>query len=47
MRLRYAGHGTHMGEKENADRVSVVKHDGNSPLGRSVCSCEDNIKIDS
>lgn len=46
MRLRYAGHGKHMGEKKNADSVSVVKHDDKSPLGRSTPSCEDNIKID-
>lgn len=36
-----------MGEKKNAGRVSVVKRDSKSPLGRSVPSCEDNIKIDS
>jgi len=35
-----------MGEKKNADRFSVVKHDDKSPLGRSTSSCEDNIKID-
>lgn len=46
MRLRYAGHGKYMGEKKNADRFSVVKHDDKSPLGRSIPSCEDNIKID-
>jgi hypothetical protein len=46
MRLRYAGHGKHKGEKRNADGVSVVKHDDKSPLGRSTSSCEDNIKID-
>jgi len=35
-----------MGEKKNADRVSIVKHDNKSPLGRSTSSCEDNIKVD-
>jgi len=46
IRLRYAAHGKHMGEKKNADRVSIVKHDNKSPLGRSTSSCEDNIKVD-
>lgn len=45
-RMRYAGRGKHMGKKKNADRVSVVKHDDKSPLGRSTPSCEYNIKID-
>jgi hypothetical protein len=35
-----------MGEKRSAYKVSVVKPEGNGPLGKLSCRWGDNIKMD-
>jgi hypothetical protein len=37
---------TRIGEGRGVDRVSVVKPEGRSPLGRPRCRRENNIKLD-
>jgi hypothetical protein len=45
-RMRLAGHVARMGEKRNAYRILVGKHEGKRPLGRPGHRWEDNIKMD-
>jgi hypothetical protein len=45
-RMRWAGHGAHMGEKRNANRSLVGRPEGKRPLGRPICRWVDNIKTD-
>jgi hypothetical protein len=45
-RMRWAGHVTHMGEKNNAYRILVGKSEGKRPLGRPRCRSENNVKVD-
>jgi hypothetical protein len=35
-----------MGERKNACRILVGKPEGGRPLGRPICRCVDNIKMD-
>ena len=45
-RMRWAGHGTRMGEGRGAYRVLVGKPEGKRPLGRPRCRWVDNIRMD-
>ena len=45
-RIRWAGHGTHMGERRGIQRVLVGKPEGKRPLGRPQRKWDDNIKMD-
>jgi hypothetical protein len=45
LRMRWAGHVAHMGERRVVHRM-VVKPEGKRPLGRPRRRWEDNIKID-
>jgi hypothetical protein len=45
-RMRWAGHVARMGEKRDAQRLSVGKPEGTRSLGRPTRKREDNIKID-
>jgi hypothetical protein len=42
-RMRWERHAERIGEKRNAERVSVVKPEGKRPLGRPKRRCEDTI----
>jgi hypothetical protein len=44
--MRWAGHAARMVEKRNAYSILVGKPEGKRPLGRSMRSCVDNIKMD-
>jgi hypothetical protein len=44
--MRWAGHVAHMKEKRNECSDSLIKIDGNRPLGRYRCRRENNIKMD-
>jgi hypothetical protein len=46
MRMRWAGHVSHMGEKRNGYRVLVGESEGNRPLGIPRHRWEDTIKMD-
>jgi hypothetical protein len=46
MRMRWAGHVAHIGEKRSAYRILVGKPEGMRPLGRPRCRWEDNIRMD-
>jgi hypothetical protein len=46
IRMRWAGHIAHMGEKRGAYRVLVGKSEGKRPLGRPRHRLEVNIKMD-
>jgi hypothetical protein len=46
IRMRWAGHVAHMGEKRGVHRVLVGKPEEKRPLGRPRCRWEDNIKMD-
>jgi hypothetical protein len=46
MRMRWVGHGAHMGEGRSVHRVSVGRPKGKRPLGRRRHRWEDNIKMD-
>jgi len=46
IRMRWAGHVAHMGERRGIYRVLVGKPEGKGPLGRPRHRCEDNIKMD-
>jgi hypothetical protein len=45
-RMRRVGHVAHMGERRDAYRVLVGKHEGKRSLGRSRHRWDDNIKMD-
>jgi hypothetical protein len=45
-RMIWAGHIARMGERRDAYRVFVGKHEGKSPLERLKCRWEGNIKMD-
>jgi hypothetical protein len=45
-RMRWVGHVARMGEKEGAQGVGGLKHEGKRPLGRPRRRWEDNIKMD-
>ena len=45
-RMRWAGHGTRMGEERGMYRVSVGKLEGKRPLGRPRRRSVDNIRMD-
>jgi hypothetical protein len=44
--MRLEGHVARMGERRGVYRGWVGKSEGKSPLGRPMCSSEDNIKMD-
>jgi hypothetical protein len=44
-RMRWTGHVAHMGEKLNACRIMVGKHEGKRPLGRPKRRWVHNIKM--
>ena len=46
VRMRWAWHVAHMGERRGVYRVLVGKPNGKRPLGRSKRRWEDNIKTD-
>jgi hypothetical protein len=43
--MGWKGHVAHM-RKINTHKILVGKPEGNIPLGRPRCRCEDNIKLD-
>jgi hypothetical protein len=45
-RMRWAGHVARIGKKRNAYMLLVGKPKGKRPLGRSIHSCVDNIRMD-
>ena len=45
-RMRWVGHGAHMGERKGVYRVLVGKPEEKRPLGRPRLRWEDNIKMD-
>jgi hypothetical protein len=45
-RMRCTEHVARLGEKRAAYRILVGRHEGRQPLGRPMCSWEDNIKMD-
>jgi len=46
MRMRWAGHVTHMGKMRNVYKILVRKPEGKRPLGIPGYRWQDNIKID-
>jgi hypothetical protein len=46
IRMRWAGHVAHMGEKRGVYRVLVWKPEGKRPLGRPRHRWEDNTELD-
>jgi len=45
LRMRWAGHVAHMGDREGAYRVLVGKPEGKRPLEKPRRRCEENIKM--
>jgi hypothetical protein len=42
IRMSWAGYVAHVGERRNTYRISLVEPEGNRPLVRPRCRCEDN-----